>query len=423
MATTKLVVNAMYSGQGMCNVVEAYDGTTLTKLMLVDFGAEKDSATVRSYTLPILVNKIKAHGKIDVMVISHSDRDHWNLMNELLEALDSTITIDIAAFGIGAWFNAALKFQKAVVARLPVDKNGLTPGLKYFFAATSDINDVGLDLWDIGWDGVRFNILAASVTSSASALVSDEPNTASIVLRCKFADNYSIFTGDATAATLKFINKKMNGRSYLGTGFLVTAPHHGALATLDYELGDLETFTASCEPQNALASAQLRSRYNHPNVCVMCTLAKDAGKNSFSGGPHSVVLHFPGDDFCAADPIYKVLNNLPWTIARVGYYWYEIETDYNIFTTITSGAVGVHWIFTTNSNGSTSVTQGALAFDILREQVIPAPHAAPRDATEFYVGGPPPRPRAPSPAEAPAPPRVALPVIPELEPARREPAW
>lgn len=392
MATTKLVVGAMYSGQGMCTLVESYDGATVTKLMLVDFGAEKDSATAREFTLESLKSKIKSHGKIDVMIISHSDRDHWNLMWELLKKLDNAIKIDTAIFGIGSWENSAEKFKEDVLARVPTKT-----GIHLLNSAFSDIKDKGakLNRLDLGWDGVTFNILAASIqvwnVYSGYDKVFSEPNTASIVLRVKFAEKYSVLTGDATGTTLKFINTAMGDYGLSGDCLMMTAPHHGALATLYDSLTELEAFTKLCKPKCSLASAQMRGGFNHPAVCVMATMAKYGGKDAYPGGPHSMVLSFYDTSSCSENTIYKELNKLPAEQARADSSWYTLKSDYNIFTTLLTGSSGINWNFNTAAGGTTSVTTSALKVDFVRGAIVPhLPEAEPDDESTFFVGMPPP---------------------------------
>lgn len=409
MATTKLVVSCMYSGQGMCNVIEAYDGTDVTKLMLVDFGAEKDSATAREFTLESLKAKIIKHKKIDVLITSHSDKDHWNLMGELLDELPDSLPIDIAVFGIGTWVKAAETFKEKVVARVPTKA-----GLKLFDAAFSNIAADGskISVYPLGWEGVQFNILAASVQiwniDSNYAKEYTEPNTASVVLRARFGTNYSVLTGDATGTTLKYMNSRMGDRIFPNDCLMMTAPHHGALATLYGTLSDLEKFVEKCEPENALASAQMRGGFNHPAVCVIAAMADSGGTGSY--GSHSMVLSFFDTSLCTDNTIYKELNALTKTQARPDSRWYEVSSNRNIYTTLLTGSTGINWNFNALANGSTSVTSSALAVDFVRGVIVPHVPGQRTDQSDvFYVGMPPSaaflEEVAPEEAEAARPPR------------------
>lgn len=396
MAVTHVIGNCLYSGQGMCNAIELYDGATLKYLMLLDFGAEKDTATVRKYTLEKLKLMITNHGKIDAMVISHSDSDHWKLMNELLKQLPSTVTIDVAAFGIGQWKNNALTFQNLV-------KNRMAPGksVTFYENAETQITDANNIANWIDFGGVKFSVFAASViTADTSMDDSDmviESNTASLVIRVLFGGNSLIFTGDATATTLQYMNNKLDGKKIPNACYMMTAPHHGALATLDYKLGDLVTFTASTQPTCALASAQLRVNFNHPNVCVMSAMAKDAGSGAWptTGGNHDCVLNFKNSDICGTNDIYKKMALGKTGAAHLE--WYVVSTNYNIFTTVANLTTVVDWSFRLESDGKGSVTQGAVtasadAFFRMTglppvDEVRAAP--APAEETQFFVGRPP----------------------------------
>ncbi|MCY0916311.1 ComEC/Rec2 family competence protein [Massilia antarctica] len=384
MAIDEISVQTMYSGQGMCTVIVAYEASAVSKLMLVDFGAEKDAGTAREHTLAALKTLIESHGVLDALVVSHSDKDHWNLLSELLDQLDAKIKITVAAFGTGNWVGAAQTFRAKVEKRKANDKT-----IKLLDSSYSDISPDTpkiIEEWDVGWDGVTFYILCASVNffldHDGDVVAVDETNTQSVVLMCSFADQNVFLPGDATGSTLQFLNNRMDGHAYHGTGFMMTAPHHGAIATLDYSLGGLETFIDATEPKCALASAQLRGGYNHPNICVMSTMAKYAGQNAFKGGPHPTVANFPGTDLCNANSIFKILNALPKVVARSGYFWYGIKTDYNIFSTLLSGSEAANWYFGIKADGTTSVTQDPVKFDIAEALYRLGPLAE----DEFFVG-------------------------------------
>lgn len=400
--TTKTVVGrALYSGQGMCNTIEIYDeADKLTYLMLLDFGSEKDTATVRMATLPRLVKLVTDHGRIDAMVISHSDADHWKLMNELLDDLDPKIPIMRAVIGVGYWVGTAETFKSKVEGRLPMGKSiDALPDGKTNIKAN-------LDTW-FEVDGVTFNILAGSIVMSdaiegASSVI--ESNTASLVIRVAYKDIAEIFTGDATWVTLRFINNKLKDRTLPGTGFLMTAPHHGAIATSvnnEGKLTDLVNFTSAVKPQCTLSSAQLRRKFNHPNACAVATISTNALKNAYpsGGGNHDCVLNFYHTDLCSADPLFKQL-----VTERTGAQnedWFQVSTAYNIFTNVEALYRVTNWYFSIKQDGTTLVTRSDVSTSVEEEfrQMLALP---PSDELEFYVGAPPP---GAAPVRAPAPTR------------------
>jgi beta-lactamase superfamily II metal-dependent hydrolase len=387
MATKQVIGNCLYSGQGMCNSVEIYDDDDqLIYLMLIDFGAEKDTATVRKFTLEKLKTMITKHGKIDAMVISHSDSDHWKLMNELLKQLPDKIKIDVAAFGIGQWKKTAQSFKELVKGRLASGQK-----VKFIETAESDIVSAdNIKAWYSEHE-VTFSILAASVVTSdvvKGGSSEIEANTASIVVRVLFGGNSLIFTGDATNTTLTYMNKKLKKAVMPDICFMMTAPHHGAQATLDGTLGQLASFTGSAKPECALASAQLRVNFNHPNVCVMATMAEFAYTNAWpdSGGNHDCLLNFKDTKLCTNDKVYKKLN--AGKTGDKADQWYVVSTNYNIFTTVENLSTVVDWAFHLDGDGDGRVTQGlvtATTDEFFRMIARPAV-----EETEFYVGRPPP---------------------------------
>ncbi|MDT8758459.1 hypothetical protein MZO42_07100 [Sphingomonas psychrotolerans] len=382
MATTSVTGRVLYTGQGMCNTIEVYDGTTLTYLALIDFGSEKDSTNVRTLTLPKLIQTVKNRGKIDLMIVSHSDRDHWKFIPELLDGLPTTVKIAQAVFGIGDWTkDKATTFRAQVVGRMETGKS-----VTIITAAKTSIADT-VKAWIKVPDGPTFNLLAGSVVESdvvkgGSSVV--ETNTASLVIRCLYKGNYLVFLGDATRITLRYINDKMGGHSFSGTGFMMTAPHHGALATLGGTLEDLKTLTEAVEPECAVASAQFRVNFNHPNACVMATMCEYAGKNAYpKTGTHTCVVNFAETGLCTTNDIYKDLVKAKST-SHIS-EWYVLNTDLNLFTTISTTSSIVHWYFRMNTDGSTEVSTEVAATGI--EAMFREMAAQPAfDAESFFVG-------------------------------------
>jgi hypothetical protein len=350
MATTHIIGRTFYSGQGMCNTVEAYDGATLTDLMLVDFGAEKDTATVRLFTLPDICKLIVDHKRIDIMVISHSDKDHWKLMSEVLDALPSEIMIGTAVFGLGNWVNGAQDFRDKVIARIRETKTDLF----IFEHAVTDILPGSINTWKRLGDA-QVNILAASTVERdvrPEGTDSVETNAASIVVRVAFSGRSLVFTADATWITLRYMNNQIakmpaEFRKALSNGFMMTAPHHGALATLEGNLADLVTFTGSVQPLCSLASAQLRMGFFHPNINVMAAMSKYVGQGifkQFDDYTHNCVINFRETNAESTDDVYKELVN--HRTADCENDWWVVRTNYNIFTCLRDGDTGVHWYFT-----------------------------------------------------------------------------
>lgn len=108
MAKTFVELTMFYVEQGLAQTIEVYDSTDqLQALVLVDFGTDriwtgsftymksKDNALGNSCTQ--LEQKIDERGKIDILVISHTDNDHINLLVKFLQSRN--IVIDRVILG------------------------------------------------------------------------------------------------------------------------------------------------------------------------------------------------------------------------------------------------------------------------------------------------------------------------------------
>ncbi|TFG89428.1 MAG: MBL fold metallo-hydrolase, partial [Hyphomicrobiales bacterium] len=103
MTTARFSLRALWCDQGMAHMLETYDSNEATApsgLALVDFGAEtmfKSSVLRTNIAAPavttilnMLILQVQAGlpPKLDYVVISHQDTDHWSLLNYLMDAVD-----------------------------------------------------------------------------------------------------------------------------------------------------------------------------------------------------------------------------------------------------------------------------------------------------------------------------------------------
>lgn len=108
MAKTFVKLTMFYVEQGLAQTIEVFDSTDrLQALVLVDFGTDrvwigsfaymksKDNALGNSCIQ--LEQKINERGKIDILVISHTDNDHINLLVKFLQSRN--IVIDQVILG------------------------------------------------------------------------------------------------------------------------------------------------------------------------------------------------------------------------------------------------------------------------------------------------------------------------------------
>jgi beta-lactamase superfamily II metal-dependent hydrolase len=185
-------------------------------------------------------------------------------------------------------------------------------------------------------------------------------NGTSAVVVVEFGGTNVILTGDATAETLAEINSTLMEwpENPIEPCYLLTAPHHGALATISSgfttrnpRLEVATEFANIVSADNVAASAGYESHFLHPYKNVMALLSAHSGADS-------------------AEHTYVVYDN------SVGKWEAVEDTEENVFTTICSlddPPVRKSWYFTLWPDGKVSF-EGRLTPASAREQA--ARHAA-----------------------------------------------
>lgn len=305
MATTKVNVQVLDVGQGSGNLVEIYDGFTLTHLVLIDLGSELNYDAAGRASATYVVNKIKeiTPHVLDALILTHSDKDHVNLLKVLLENFappgtpppsKPILTINKIYFG-----GARGKYKKGKINYLTLAEKYLTPkGSK----ATDWAADVtGFDPASRQWvafhssASVQFYLIVANTTPALIDLVSESTaklhklpgsyniNMKSLVVDVFFNNVEWVITGDATGLTLAYCNQILASAGKLPGCFMVTMPHH-ASETTTFDLGgidsddfdrdglaeqNLEDFVNYIDADTITASADQQRVFKHPSLRVM----------------------------------------------------------------------------------------------------------------------------------------------------------
>lgn len=107
MAKPFVNVTMYYVEQGLAQTIEVFDSQDqLQALVLVDFGTDKfvwdfgfmkNRGNALGKSCEVLEQKIERHRKIDILIISHTDNDHINLLVKFLKS--HNITIDRVILG------------------------------------------------------------------------------------------------------------------------------------------------------------------------------------------------------------------------------------------------------------------------------------------------------------------------------------
>ncbi|SCL44890.1 hypothetical protein GA0070606_0502 [Micromonospora citrea] len=260
-------VIALHCDQGMATMVKICDAADrVLHLILIDFGS---TCTSRCAPEDVVLGVLKtmAHPKIDVLIVSHQDKDHWSKLPALYQKVhDAGLTwqIDYTYYGGKDWGTSATKAQLTWPNAIPLQDD------------YSSYSTVGVKQPLFSLAGVTFYVLSANISDAGTNV----KNGTSAVIVIEYGNplRTAILTGDATIDTLVWINNKLEPwqKSPYGSPitncWMLEVPHHGALATLTTNAdwsAKTTTFVNYVTPLNIVASAGAHSQYSHPHKIVL----------------------------------------------------------------------------------------------------------------------------------------------------------
>lgn len=292
MAWGKSSLFVLHCDQGMGNLIKIYttigSNLVLTNLALIDLGSEIRTKRYAGDAVDGVMDALREMNsggvtpKIDLLVLSHQDYDHWSLLPDLRGKIEN----EFPDFKVGQLVTGGQRWKTQALTELHA--------LETQFACTSqplprmhsdyDTPITGLrQLTDIG--GVKFRVLAANspISRSAEDLIRNG-TSAVIVVEC--GPNKYILPGDATADTISFINDLLNaylthtGTNPISTCYVLSVPHHGALRTIadnfttkNPSLILANHFAGLMSAKVVAASAGYLSQFKHPFKRVLDLLA------------------------------------------------------------------------------------------------------------------------------------------------------
>lgn len=305
------ILDALWCGQGMANVLRVFNDssvdTTTTpadKLCVFDFGSGGLSASkkVLGITPPVrfLIDQLKLQIAakrppfIDLMLISHQDRDHWLLLSELDQQLHAqNIDLKIGQIvGCGSeWSVNPQHWLKKYAARTLNEDTYLT----WYKAESSDYMYPTSPLsptYSLG--NVNLQMLVTNVASSNNA-IDIVRNCSSAVVLLQLGASSFILPGDATWETFMRLQAIMGvwTKSPLPKVYAASVPHHGALRTMNrsvstVDLQDLVWFTDYTQPASIFASAGYNNTHSHPYLSILATMGEKTLESPFKN--HSIVV-------------------------------------------------------------------------------------------------------------------------------------
>lgn len=345
MSASYIKVSALDCDQGMGTLIKVYEtdkGTDkLVSLALIDLGTDRRTEAQGAVTDVIDALKEMATPKIDLLVVSHQDKDHWSLLPDLQEKIGT----DVPTTTMGSLYRGGVQWGKPAIKALKAWQTKFGVNFTPFAKSNSGYDVPGTKKLLKDLNDVKFRVLVTNLESSRSA--GDlQKNGSSAVILVEFGGRTVILPGDAISETLGYINDLCAKWVAKGKGNPLTpcdvlqVPHHGALRTIaDNYTAEREKkkrkvdiagdFADNVSARYIVASAGYMSKHLHPSREVLKILSNavrtDAAKHTYV-------------DFSFEEDV-----------------WEERETEKGIYTTvltIDSPTKRTSWTFTINASGA-----------------------------------------------------------------------
>jgi competence protein ComEC len=213
----QVAVTAFDVGQGMALLIE-----TAGHRLLYDTGPFYGPGSNGGNRVILPYLKARGIGRLDAMVVSHSDVDHAGGALDVLQELPV------------AWVTSSLPAGHPIIAAAG----------RHMRCAAGQAGD---------WEGVRFEMLQPSADSYADSDL--KPNARGCTLHIRAAGGTLLLAADIEAA--QEAQLVLHARAQLGADVLL-APHHGSGTSSTPE------FLRAVHPRLAIFQVGYRNRYHHP---------------------------------------------------------------------------------------------------------------------------------------------------------------
>ena len=283
-------------GQGACNYVEIMDNNVVTQNLLIDLGTNSTQTIART-NLDWLRQRIIAHNRfLDVLILTHGDTDHYNMIAKILPAFGAPAgnQIGMVRYGGPAWRykkKRLINILKTYTVSVQNEPNigSFTPSQTGY---DEDADPKWTPIWNAagGNDEPKLQLIVANTPHPTldpvdltvrQAMNGEAVNSKSVVLGLQWNGYWTIATGDATATTLAEVNDILAfvDEDELPTTFLLTLPHHGSRKTT-YDLAnanlipDTEARLVVREfldkfPPRALSVSAGEKNHHHPSMYMI----------------------------------------------------------------------------------------------------------------------------------------------------------
>ena len=310
--TMRVTSWSYYVGQGTANLIQlAYSEGVIN--ILIDCGSMGKAEKLPKSTA---VDKILARTgkKLDYLIISHTDLDHINLIQRLLEGgltITEQVIIGGTVRGVTALSDVFSKANQKKVTSVfkklleTLAWQGICGEDKIDFTSTADYANAVVRYEE---NGEQFAIRLLACRSCMSvkkdtALI----NSNSVVAVCEYTNSSGqtaniCYGGDATVETFDYMNEKMNQAERSGdrtyekllhnSSNVLIAPHHAALktacsreiisagTTLDGQMYSAKEFSHKINACCVFASAYYRAYHWHPCYDIFDIYAQNVSQQN-----------------------------------------------------------------------------------------------------------------------------------------------
>lgn len=252
-------------GQGRCILVIAPNGKT----MLIDAGTQTYGQSGREEAVAQkVISQFARIGirKLDVILVTHPDKDHCNLVPILTKELQPQL------FWSPVGESHEIEWQSVKAAM----KNGRTKTIA---------TQLGQRLWLDTKNDMFIEVLAppAGIVPKVHEW---NPNDASTVLKLRFGKISTLFTGDIGETGQRWLLS--SGANLRAT--ILDVPHHGSKH-------NLETFLLAVRPKLAVISAGRQNPFGHPDPSTVEVLKRLEAIIWVTGEQGSLLIRTDGQGF------------------------------------------------------------------------------------------------------------------------------
>jgi hypothetical protein len=287
-AITHVEIVVLHCDQGMGTLLKVYDDSVmndLAYLALFDLGSDSKDWFFTNDALDTVMAALeeKYDHKLNALLISHQDYDHWSLLPNLRGMIDKSTWKK--QFKLGQIYRGGLKWGADPSAEFDTwVKDYKVSGITWTDYVT-DYTPAGKAGEITNYEDEVFIQLVIVNTPSRRKGEDLIRNGSSIVACVNYAGNRVLLPGDATSETLDAINDLWDAWDNKGKQLPIVpcivlgVPHHGALRTIadNYNskkprLNIAEAFAENVEARRLAASAGFVVKYAHPSKRVLETL-------------------------------------------------------------------------------------------------------------------------------------------------------